>query len=124
MDRGTNETPGSESKGGRKKLHLGPPYKPNMSYRMYTPMVLLDYGHPISLNLNAYPSQPPFDRLLWVSGGCASCAWPPEGQSPRLSASPMGPAQAPLPCSTGGPIANSDLLAVFPHELPWPGPSA
>jgi hypothetical protein len=31
MDRGTNETPGSESKGGRQKLHLGPPYKPNMS---------------------------------------------------------------------------------------------
>jgi hypothetical protein len=31
----------------------------------------------------------------------------------------MGPAQAPLPCSTGGPcdspIANSALLAVFPH---------
>jgi hypothetical protein len=32
MDRGTNETPGSESKGGRQKLHLGPPYKTNMSY--------------------------------------------------------------------------------------------
>jgi hypothetical protein len=31
MDRGTNETPGSESKGGRQKLHLGPPYKTNMS---------------------------------------------------------------------------------------------
>ena len=31
MDRGTNETPGSESKGGRHKLHLGPPYKTNMS---------------------------------------------------------------------------------------------
>jgi hypothetical protein len=28
----------------------------------------------------------------------------------------MGPAQAPLPCSTGGPIANSALLAVFPQE--------
>jgi hypothetical protein len=27
----------------------------------------------------------------------------------------MGPAQAPLPCSTGVPIANSALLAVFPH---------
>jgi hypothetical protein len=27
MVRGTNETPGSESKGGRQKLHLGPPYK-------------------------------------------------------------------------------------------------
>jgi hypothetical protein len=25
------------------------------------------------------------------------------------------PAQAPLPCSTGGPIANSALLAVFPQ---------
>jgi hypothetical protein len=31
MDRGTNENPGSESKGGRQKLHLGPPYKTNMS---------------------------------------------------------------------------------------------
>ena len=31
MDRGTNETPGSESKGGRHKLHLEPPYKTNMS---------------------------------------------------------------------------------------------
>ncbi len=31
MDRGTNETPGSESKGGRQKLHLGPPYKTYMS---------------------------------------------------------------------------------------------
>ena len=31
MDRGTNETPGSESKGGRQKLHLEPPYKTNMS---------------------------------------------------------------------------------------------
>jgi hypothetical protein len=31
MDRGTNETPGSESKGGRQKLHLGPPYKTHMS---------------------------------------------------------------------------------------------
>jgi hypothetical protein len=31
VDRGTNETPGSESKGGRQKLHLGPPYKTNMS---------------------------------------------------------------------------------------------
>jgi hypothetical protein len=30
MDRETNETPGSESKGGRQKLHLGPPYKTNM----------------------------------------------------------------------------------------------
>jgi hypothetical protein len=30
MDRGTNESPGSESKGGRQKLHLGPPYKTNM----------------------------------------------------------------------------------------------
>jgi len=28
----------------------------------------------------------------------------------------MGPAQAPLPCSTGGPVANSALLAVFPHK--------
>jgi hypothetical protein len=27
----------------------------------------------------------------------------------------MGPAQAPLPCSTGVPIFNSALLAVFPH---------
>jgi hypothetical protein len=31
MGRGTNETPGFESKGGRHKLHLGPPYKTNMS---------------------------------------------------------------------------------------------
>jgi hypothetical protein len=31
MDRGTNETPGSESKGGRQKLRLGPLYKTNMS---------------------------------------------------------------------------------------------
>ena len=31
MDRWTNETPGSESKGGRQKLHLGPPYKTYMS---------------------------------------------------------------------------------------------
>jgi hypothetical protein len=31
MDRGTNETPGSESKGGRHELHLEPPYKTNMS---------------------------------------------------------------------------------------------
>jgi hypothetical protein len=31
MDRGTNETLGSESKGGRQKIYLGPPYKPNMS---------------------------------------------------------------------------------------------
>jgi hypothetical protein len=31
MDRWTNETPGSESKGGRHKLHLGPPYKTYMS---------------------------------------------------------------------------------------------
>ena len=31
MDRGTNGTPGFESKGGRQKLHLGPPYKTNMS---------------------------------------------------------------------------------------------
>ena len=31
MGRGTNETPGFESKGGRQKLHLGPPYKTNMS---------------------------------------------------------------------------------------------
>ena len=31
MDRGTNETPGFESKGGRHKLHLGPPYKTYMS---------------------------------------------------------------------------------------------
>jgi hypothetical protein len=34
MDRGTNETPGSESKGGRQKLHLGPPYK---TYMEWTP---------------------------------------------------------------------------------------
>jgi hypothetical protein len=32
----------------------------------------------------------------------------------------MGPAQAPLPCSTGGPIANSALLAVFPQLSPKP----
>jgi hypothetical protein len=32
-----------------------------------------------------------------------------------LSASPMGPAQAPLPCSTGCPIAYFALLTVFPH---------
>ena len=31
MDRGTNETPGFESKGSRQKLHLGPPYKTYMS---------------------------------------------------------------------------------------------
>jgi hypothetical protein len=31
MDRGTNETPGSESKGGRQKFHLEPPYETNMS---------------------------------------------------------------------------------------------
>jgi hypothetical protein len=31
MDRGTNETPGSGSKGGRHKPHLEPPYKTNMS---------------------------------------------------------------------------------------------
>jgi hypothetical protein len=31
MYRLTNETPGSESKGGRQKLHLGPQYKPNRS---------------------------------------------------------------------------------------------
>ena len=30
MDRGTNETPDFESKGGRHKLHLEPPYKTNM----------------------------------------------------------------------------------------------
>jgi hypothetical protein len=31
MDRGTNGTPGAESKGDRQKLHLGPPYKTYMS---------------------------------------------------------------------------------------------
>jgi hypothetical protein len=31
MDRGTNGTPSFESKGGRQKLHLGLPYKTNMS---------------------------------------------------------------------------------------------
>jgi hypothetical protein len=31
MDRGTNETPGSESKRGRHKLHLEPTYETNMS---------------------------------------------------------------------------------------------
>jgi hypothetical protein len=31
MDRGAIGTPGSESKGGRHKLHLEPPYKTNMS---------------------------------------------------------------------------------------------
>jgi hypothetical protein len=33
----------------------------------------------------------------------------------------MAPAQAPLPCSTGGPIASSALLAVFPQAAPAVG---
>jgi hypothetical protein len=37
MDRGTNETPGSESKGGRQKLHLGLPYKTNIQYELSWP---------------------------------------------------------------------------------------
>jgi hypothetical protein len=40
MNRGTNETHGSESKGGRQKLHLGPPYKTYL--RSYVPGLWLE----------------------------------------------------------------------------------
>jgi hypothetical protein len=95
---------------------LNPVSKRPITYRICTPVVLLDYSHPppdlpervsITATLTS-PGSPEAVRL--VPG--------PLRANPRgyPSASPMGPAQAPLPCSTGGPIANSALLAVFPHE--------
>jgi hypothetical protein len=81
-------------------------------------VVLLEYGHPISLipervSITATligsseavsPARPGAVRLL-VPG-------PPRANPHGLSTSPMGPAQ---PGATGGPIAYSALLAVFPH---------
>jgi hypothetical protein len=57
-------------------------------YRIYTPVALLEYG-PRSPRACVHHSH--LDRLLWVSGGCASCARPPEGQSPWAIRFAYGP---------------------------------
>jgi hypothetical protein len=79
---------------------------PNGPFRLWPP------GLPERVSITATL----IDRLLWVSGGCASCARPlranPRGYPRRLWAPSRRHCPAPL---TGGPIANSALLAVFPQ---------